>query len=194
MNARGAAVLAAAVFLAAAPRDTGATVGPVHGSARAVRGVGEPVHGSRRPAHGGVRAGAGSVRSLDGSQESGPLVPTDPTVLTTVVHFGFGRARLRQRAEGALEHLADRINGRGPNVSGVRLSLHGHTDAIGSPPYNVGLSARRAFTVARRLQALLHLRHVPPFVAYGERRPAAPNARRAGRARNRRVWVTVVIR
>lgn len=71
--------------------------------------------------------------------------------------------------------------------SGGALTVLGHTDAIGSDSYNLGLSARRARSVITQLTA----DGVPPAllsaVAIGRRQPIASNATPDGRARNRRV-------
>ncbi len=71
--------------------------------------------------------------------------------------------------------------------AGGMLTVLGHTDAVGSDSYNLGLSARRAHTVIARLTA----DGVPPealsAVAIGRRQPVASNATPDGRARNRRV-------
>lgn len=71
--------------------------------------------------------------------------------------------------------------------AGGVLTVLGHTDAVGSDSYNLGLSARRAEGVIARLAA----DGVPPdalsAVAIGRRQPVASNATPEGRARNRRV-------
>ena len=69
----------------------------------------------------------------------------------------------------------------------ARFSIEGHTDSIGTPEYNQGLSDRRAETVRRYLirggidAARLSARGI------GEENPVGDNQTRDGRAQNRRV-------
>ena len=69
-------------------------------------------------------------------------------------------------------------------ISGV---VEGHTDATGADAYNQSLSERRAKSVMEYLQAkgIGDTRMTP--VGYGESKPVADNATKAGRAENRRV-------
>lgn len=73
------------------------------------------------------------------------------------------------------------------DVPGAALTVLGHTDSVGSDPYNMDLSKRRAVAV---LQALV-TRGLDPnsltAIAIGKRQPIADNATSLGRARNRRV-------
>lgn len=73
------------------------------------------------------------------------------------------------------------------DVPDAALTVLGHTDAIGSDTYNIGLSRRRAQAVMMELVA----RGVNPDrlteVAIGKRQPIAPNDTVEGRAFNRRV-------
>jgi len=71
------------------------------------------------------------------------------------------------------------------------LTIAGHTDNVGSAPYNQKLSERRALAVARYLES----RKVNPVrlatVGKGESVPAESNATEAGRQANRRVEIYV---
>jgi len=79
---------------------------------------------------------------------------------------------------------------------GAFLTLHpdsfalieGHTDNIGTPEYNMALSWRRADSVVRYLEEVLH---IPPArmsaVGYGDTRPLAPNDSELGKRMNRRI-------
>lgn len=72
------------------------------------------------------------------------------------------------------------------------LVVDGHTDSIGNPQYNQGLSERRANSVVRYLSA----QGVAPVrmaaYGYGENYPIASNQTEAGRAQNRRVELTLM--
>src|SRR5690625_162433 len=72
------------------------------------------------------------------------------------------------------------------------IEVAGHTDSVGDPPYNQGLSERRAASVAGHLrrQGIDPQRIVTR--GYGQRYPIADNATEAGRAQNRRVELTLV--
>jgi OmpA-OmpF porin, OOP family len=70
--------------------------------------------------------------------------------------------------------------------------IEGHTDSVGDPDYNLGLSERRANAV----QDFLIMQGVEPtrIVAhgYGQEFPLAPNDTEAGRQQNRRVEVVIL--
>lgn len=73
----------------------------------------------------------------------------------------------------------------------TNLEVAGFTDSVGSDSYNQELSEKRANSVA----SYLRQREIPNnrlrVVGYGERYPVAPNETEAGRAKNRRVELTI---
>ena len=73
----------------------------------------------------------------------------------------------------------------------TNLEVAGFTDSVGSDSYNQQLSEKRAQSVA----SYLRQREIPDnrlrVVGYGERYPVAPNETEAGRAKNRRVELTI---
>jgi outer membrane protein OmpA-like peptidoglycan-associated protein len=73
----------------------------------------------------------------------------------------------------------------------LNLRIEGHTDSTGNAEYNQGLSERRAESVHDFLadQGIAEKRMIS--VGYGLTRPAADNATREGRARNRRVEIVI---
>ncbi len=71
--------------------------------------------------------------------------------------------------------------------AGGALTVLGHTDAVGSDSYNLGLSACRAQSVIAQLTADGIQASALSAVAIGRRQPVASNATPQGRARNRRV-------
>lgn len=89
-----------------------------------------------------------------------------------------------READPILDFVAATVRRDAP---AAELTVLGHTDAVGSDAYNIGLSRRRAETVLRALVA----RGLPPqrlsTVAIGKRQPIADDATPEGRARNRRV-------
>jgi len=71
------------------------------------------------------------------------------------------------------------------------IDVMGHTDSTGSDEYNLGLSRRRADSVASYLALRGVSRARMATVGHGERYPIADNATEAGRARNRRVELKI---
>jgi OOP family OmpA-OmpF porin len=89
----------------------------------------------------------------------------------------------------ALNDLADKIRGRGAEVTSI--GVVGHTDSIGTEAYNQTLSERRAQAV---VDFMIQEGVNPSLISangMGETNPIASNATAAGRAENRRVEVTV---
>ncbi len=68
--------------------------------------------------------------------------------------------------------------------------IEGHTDSVGSEAYNMGLSKRRAESVASYLASQgVNLGNRFATEAFGESKPIASNDTEAGRAENRRVVI-----
>lgn len=103
------------------------------------------------------------------------------------VTFAFDRANIRSRFYGPLDAFANVLNA----YPGSDVEIIGHTDAVGSELYNIGLSERRGRSVAE----FLVQRQVSPVrlivQAMGESEPVASNATIEGRAANRRVEMVV---
>ncbi|MGM0631625.1 MAG: OmpA family protein, partial [Pseudomonadota bacterium] len=108
--------------------------------------------------------------------------------LDSAVLFDSGEYRLRQ---GGTEEL-DRVIARMGDPEGSRVEVAGHTDSVGSASDNLQLSESRARTVADYLTD--HAGFSDGAVttrALGESRPLVSNDTAEGRARNRRVELTV---
>ncbi len=73
----------------------------------------------------------------------------------------------------------------------ARIRVDGHTDNIGSRPYNAALSLRRAESVAQQLRAAGWRDDAIERRGFGEAKPVADNDTPAGRAQNRRVVIAV---
>lgn len=108
--------------------------------------------------------------------------------LDSAVLFDTGEHQLKPAAfeeiDGVLSHVENR--------SETLVEVAGHTDAVGSAEENEVLSRKRARAVADYLveKAGFNAERVN-LHAYGESRPVASNDSEAGRARNRRVELTV---
>ena len=72
------------------------------------------------------------------------------------------------------------------------LALEGHTDGVGSPDYNQGLSLKRADAVAEALRKLGVPAERMKTAGFGLTRPLAPNDAEVGRRLNRRVEIIVL--
>jgi outer membrane protein OmpA-like peptidoglycan-associated protein len=74
-----------------------------------------------------------------------------------------------------------------------RLRVEGHADNAGNAKYNLGLSQRRAETVAQHLVKLGWRDDAIERRGFGADKPVADNATPSGRAQNRRVVVAVQV-
>jgi outer membrane protein OmpA-like peptidoglycan-associated protein len=98
--------------------------------------------------------------------------------------FRSGAFMPQPQAAAILQVIAENMRN---DVPDVRLTVLGHTDAVGSDASNIALSKERAVTV---MQLLIQDGANPGqlgTVAIGRAQPIAPNDTSAGRARNRRV-------
>ena len=91
-------------------------------------------------------------------------------------------------AAGTIDDFASKFD----DAPGFLVTLKGNTDASGNKEYNYDLSKRRALAVAGYLASKFH---IPPYrifiVGLGPDKPVADNSTRSGRAKNRRVDVTL---
>jgi OOP family OmpA-OmpF porin len=137
------------------------------------------------------------VLSIGGSKVPGcvaevipPPIPIHETVtLGADTFFDFNKSSLKPAGMAKLDELAAKLRRLGPDVSAVNVA--GHTDAIGSVAYNLGLSDRRAASV---VDYLVHQGVNPNIIrahGYGKSNPIASNETAEGRAQNRRVEITI---
>ena len=74
----------------------------------------------------------------------------------------------------------------------TNIVVAGHTDSVGDAGFNQGLSEQRAQSVVGYLRSQGIVGQRLQAVGYGEQRPVASNASKAGRAQNRRVEITLM--
>lgn len=103
------------------------------------------------------------------------------------VLFDTARANLKP---GAREKLA-RVAGIIQSHPGLKLSIEGHTDSVGSDDYNQNLSERRAESVRSYLVQQGITQGAVGTAGFGESRPVATNGTASGRQQNRRVEIVV---
>lgn len=107
--------------------------------------------------------------------------------------FPFDQWTLGPDAEETLVVLLPELEKAGKHP----VSIEGHTDAKGSDAYNDALSEKRAQAVKQWLVARKAVPEGTKVVAYGEKKPIAPNEKPdgaddpEGRQKNRRVEVVV---
>jgi len=179
---RGAGIGAAAGAVA------GAIIGNQSGNPRTGAAVGAAV---------GTAIGAAIGHRMDQQQKELQQIPgvevTRPAENEIAVHltndilFDFNSAALRFESQQTLRDLAANFQ-RYPDET---VSVEGHTDNIGSPEYNQGLSVRRAYSVRDYLvNQGVQLSRVSA-IGYGENRPKATNDTPEGRQLNRRVEIHI---
>jgi outer membrane protein OmpA-like peptidoglycan-associated protein len=112
-----------------------------------------------------------------------PAPPVQKKIILRGVNFDFDKANIRPDAVPILREAATILK-ENPNL---KVSVEGHTDAVGSDEYNLKLSLRRANAVKQFLakegidEARLSTRGL------GESQPVASNDTDDGRAQNRLV-------
>jgi outer membrane protein OmpA-like peptidoglycan-associated protein len=114
--------------------------------------------------------------------------PSSKRIVLRGVNFDFDKSDIRPDSRPILNEAVEILK-ENPNV---RISVEGHTDAIGSDAYNEQLSLRRAEAVFRYLVNHGITPERMDVTGYGKRRPVADNETEAGRAQNRRVELQVI--
>ena len=104
------------------------------------------------------------------------------------MNFDFNKSNIRSDARPILDEAIRTLQ----EERHIRVSVEGHTDAIGSDAYNQRLSERRAGSVADYLSRGGISRSRMSTIGYGESRPVASNDTDDGRAQNRRVELRIV--
>lgn len=102
--------------------------------------------------------------------------------------FEFGKARLTSNARGNVRDIAEVLS---QTDMRRRVYVEGHTDSVGSIPFNQRLSEDRAGSVAHELTSNGIQRSRIFVRGLGEADPIASNNSDDGRRRNRRVEVII---
>ena len=106
-------------------------------------------------------------------------------LISAEIPFMFDRSDLTSQAAVKLDSFISAIRQRVSNI----ISIFGHTDSLGTDPYNDDLSERRA----NKVRDYLINSGIPgkeiSVKGMGEGSPVADNNTRSGRAKNRRVVI-----
>jgi len=105
------------------------------------------------------------------------------------VKFPVNKHELSKEAQEKLAEFSQRLKGENKNVY---LEIQGHTDATGSPEFNMNLGEARAEAVRRYLSKQGIALNRMSTISYGKDEPVDSNKTKAGRAKNRRVVVIVL--
>jgi outer membrane protein OmpA-like peptidoglycan-associated protein len=118
-----------------------------------------------------------------------PAAPPLVVTLDSMSLFDSGNAQLKPGSTRAMVSALEMIRSN----PGKRILVAGHTDAIGTPDSNLRLSIARAAAVRDWLIDASGM-HATQFAiqGYGDTRPIASNDAPEGRAKNRRVEITLV--
>ena len=129
------------------------------------------------------------IRAVFDPEEAEILATDDRvTIRLTALSFPSGSAELGPENFDVLTKL-QRVVREFPSA---RLTVEGHTDNVGNNAANQALSQQRAIAVRDYLlQNVAMSADRITAVGYGKNRPIAPNDTAAGRARNRRIDVTI---
>jgi outer membrane protein OmpA-like peptidoglycan-associated protein len=105
---------------------------------------------------------------------------------TVRLEFALNSAELTDSDKAQLDQVGDLL--KNPKLGFINAEINGYTDSTGSDAYNMGLSQRRADSVASYLKSK-GATQTFTVKGYGESDPVASNDTADGRAQNRRVVI-----
>jgi outer membrane protein OmpA-like peptidoglycan-associated protein len=112
--------------------------------------------------------------SLGEREEIATIAATKPKI-DLEIHFHYNSADISKESMASVQELGKALSN--PSLKGSTFVLAGHTDSIGSEPYNQDLSERRADTIKRFLVEKYGIAGANLVtVGYGETKPKDPNA------------------
>jgi len=115
------------------------------------------------------------------------------TIKTITVNFTTGSASLGPKAKATIDEAAAWVKTQ--NTKGWVMAVIGYADSTGNSQRNIDLSERRANAVIYYIVSKYKMplnRLVQPF-GYGQLEAVAENTTKAGRAKNRRVEIRLMI-
>jgi outer membrane protein OmpA-like peptidoglycan-associated protein len=180
----------------------GAIIGAVAGGVLGAvignnRGSGDQKKGAIVGAVAGTAIGAGigaymdkqerELRQIEGVEVQRTADDELNVIVRNEILFDFNSSALRSASRSSLREMADVFE----RYNDTTIAVEGHTDSVGSNSYNLGLSRRRANSVANYLESLGVDGYRVETEAYGESQPRASNSSASGRQQNRRVEIRV---
>jgi OmpA-OmpF porin, OOP family len=105
--------------------------------------------------------------------------------VTLYINFEAGRADIKPESQAIIQQVADMLK----QEPGLRISVEGHTDNVGSPAANLALSESRARSVMNALAAKGIDKGRLTAKGWGQTKPVADNTTTDGKAKNRRVEI-----
>jgi outer membrane protein OmpA-like peptidoglycan-associated protein len=163
-------------------RTKGAVIGAV-GGALAGGAVGRYMDDQRRDLEKNLS------REIQSGQARVEKLPNDVVriTMTNQTAFETDSAEIKPGFHSTMDKLSDVVVRYGKTT----LTVVGHTDNVGSNPYNQKLSERRAHSVARYLESKQVNSMRLAIAGKGETQPVASNNSEGGRQANRRVEIYV---
>ena len=148
-------------------------------------------HRALRPKRQADAAKAQSTADYANNRING-LDDFDP-IKTITVYFVTGSAALGPKSKAAIDDAAAWVKTQ--NTKGWVMAVIGYADTTGGSARNIDLSERRANAVIYYIICKYKMplnRLVQPF-GYGQLEPVAENTTKAGRAKNRRVEIRLMV-
>jgi len=154
-----------------------------------VTGATKTVNPASTTTYTGECIGVGGTRTASATVTVTAPPPKVLDKMTFRINFDFDKSVIREADEAELKKAVGFVK-KYPNAN---VKIEGHTDSMGTDPYNQKLSEQRAEAVQNYL---IHKGAVQradiSTVGYGESRPIADNKTDEGRAENRRVDILIL--
>jgi outer membrane protein OmpA-like peptidoglycan-associated protein len=132
-----------------------------------------------------------AVSKAEAVEEASKRIVYEVTISEDQGNFRLGQASLPEEAKARIDEVVAQLKA---NPNGAYIEVEGHTDNTGAKEYNDKLALERAEAVKRYLYEEHEIPlHRISVIGYGPDKPAASNATRDGRAKNRRVVIKVLV-
>jgi OOP family OmpA-OmpF porin len=130
------------------------------------------------------------IQGKDFNLEPIKVAPIQENITITLnnVFFDFDKAVLKPESFPELDRIVKVMREK----TGLQIEISGHTDAIGTEEYNLGLSERRAKAVVTYIADKGIGKERINTIYLGEAKPVDTNATTEGRRKNRRVEFKIV--
>ena len=101
------------------------------------------------------------------------------------IHFETGKSTIKPESQAIVKEIAAMLQ----QNPGLKVSVEGHTDNVGTPQSNLTLSEARAKAVVDALSAEGIDKARLQSKGWGQTKPVADNGTEEGKAKNRRVEI-----